>query len=219
MTATSQMLDEMSSRDLLSDRGVPFNRAETIGSVDDLPGVLERTGTPVVMKIVSQDIVHKSDIGGVITSIGSLEETREAFATLIERGSKVTDRDRIAGVSVQEMVEGVTEAFIGVHRSELFGPVLMIGLGGVLVELLQDVSMRLCPVNSDEVEDMLGELRSGALLTGYRGSPPADVPALVELAVTVSELAAEGWIEELDLNPVIVRPLQGRGAYHSRRAG
>ena len=205
------MLDEMASRDYLAARGIPFNGTDVARSQDDVDAVISEVGLPVAMKIVSPDIVHKSDAGCVIVGIDSTQEARAAFDTIMGRALEHTRADRIYGVSVQEMVAGVGEAFVGGKWTPQFGPIVMVGLGGVMVELFGDVSMRLCPVDEGEVSRMLDELMSIELLRGFRGRPRGDVDAFVRLAVTVSEIMATGEVAELDLNPVMVLE-EGRGA-------
>lgn len=211
------MLDEMSSRAFLQERGVPFNAATIIRTLDELDAALVSIPLPVAMKIVSPAIIHKSDAGCVIVGVETIEAARDAYATITERALAVTSGDTIVGISVQQMVQGNVEAFLGGHWTPQFGPVLMLGLGGIMVELLRDVSMRLCPLERSDVYEMLEELASGELLHGYRGRPAGDVEAFVDLAVTASQVMASGNVDELDLNPVmILNPGEGVLAVDAR---
>lgn len=211
------MLDEMASRRFLEAEGVPFNAATIVRSADEVEAALESIPLPVAMKVVSPDIIHKSDAGCVLIGIDSAAEARQAFSTITDRARAVTTPERIEGISVQQMVTGNAEAFLGGHWTPQFGPVLVVGLGGVMVELLRDVSMRLCPLERSEVEEMLEELSSVELLRGYRGRPAGDVDAFIDLAVRASEIMASGAVDELDLNPVMVlNPGEGVMAVDAR---
>ncbi|MEX2547597.1 MAG: acetate--CoA ligase family protein [Chloroflexota bacterium] len=204
------MLDEMTSREFLAARGIRFNETVVVRSAEEVDAAVSDIGLPVAMKIVSPDIVHKSDAGCVIVGIDSEASARAAFDSIMGRALEETSPDRIHGVSVQEMVTGIGEAFVGGRWTPEFGPIVMVGLGGVMVELFGDVSMRLCPVDEGEVSRMLEELESIELLRGFRGRPVGDVEAFLQLAVTVSEIMAAGEVDELDLNPVMVLP-EGSG--------
>ncbi|MHB1136060.1 MAG: acetate--CoA ligase family protein [Coriobacteriia bacterium] len=171
-----------------------------------------RIGFPVVMKIASPDVLHKSDIGGIVFDIASVEEVEVAYDAIMRRVLHRLPDATIWGVTLQEQVAPGREVIIGVNRDPAFGPILMFGLGGIYVEVLKDVSFRLCPVTPDEAREMIGEIRAYALLRGARGEPPADVEAIIDAICRVSALAMEfGDISELDINPLIVGE-RGKGA-------
>ena len=167
----------------------------------------EEIGFPVAMKIQSPDIPHKSDIGGVVLGIGSAEEARRTFREMSERIRRSRADADIDGILVQEMVSGGVEMILGMAQSEL-GPLVMLGMGGVFVELLKDVAVRLAPLSRTDVLSMLSQIRSAKMLDGYRGAPPSDVDALVEMVVKFSQFVVmhEKALEAIDINPLIVRP-------------
>jgi len=173
----------------------------------------EAFGGPVAVKIVSPDILHKTEVGGVRLNLRGAEAVREAAEDILALVRNHAPGARIDGLLVAPMTRGVAEVVIGVQRDPAFGPVVMFGMGGVHVEALRDVTFRAAPVDEDEALRMIGEIRALRLLTHPRGAPPADLPALARLIAQASRLAAanaEG-LESLDLNPVIVGP-EGQGA-------
>jgi acetyltransferase len=167
-----------------------------------------RLGGPVVLKIESPDITHKTEIGGVLLKLDDEAAVRAGFDTLVQRARAARPDARIAGVVVQAMARGEVELVVGVKRDETFGMMVMVGLGGVFVEVMKDVVFRRAPFSADEGLRMLGELRMGALLDGARGRPPVDRPAVAALLSNLSAWAAamSPVLEELDLNPMLVGP-------------
>ncbi|MEW6329068.1 MAG: acetate--CoA ligase family protein [Candidatus Micrarchaeota archaeon] len=159
-------------------------------------------GYPVVLKLISRDVVHKVDVGGVRMHVENEGEARRAYAAVVGNAKKIGAR--VDGVLVQKMARPGLELIVGGKRDEQFGPLVMFGLGGVLVEVMKDFSMRACPVGKEDALEMMGEIKARVLLEGYRGGEPADKNALAELIVKVSKLMYENnKIKELDLNPVI----------------
>ena len=178
----------------------------------DAQTLAEKIGFPVVMKIASPDVLHKSDIGGIVFDIASAPDVEAAYDAIMRRVLHRLPEARIWGVTIQEQLPPGREVIIGVNRDPAFGPILMFGLGGIYVEVLKDVSFRLCPVTRDEARDMIGEIRANALLRGARGEAPADIEAIVDAICRVSALAMEfDDITELDINPLIVGQ-RGAGA-------
>jgi acyl-CoA synthetase (NDP forming) len=170
----------------------------------------ERLGYPLVAKVISPDIVHKSDMGGVIMGLHNHTDIATAVDTLIQRTQAVGAR--LDGILLQREVAGGVEALVGVTTDPTFGPLVVCGLGGTLVEIFRDVAFRLSPVTDLDAVDMLAKLRAGRLLDGYRGAPAADRAALIEVILRVSALIeCIPEMQELDLNPVKVRPA-GQGA-------
>jgi len=205
MEFDTRVLSEVESCEFLAGRGLPVNLVQLVREESELRDIFGDGITPMAMKIVARGLSHKSDIGGVVLGVTTIDDAIHAFRRLVISAAEHVDQSDIIGVSVAPMVAGVAEIFIGVKQSDVFGPVILVGLGGVLVELLRDVSMRLCPVDEHEAEAMLNELRTAPLLRGYRGRPAADVPATVRLVAQMSRLAVEHpEIREADLNPVIV---------------
>jgi len=169
-------------------------------------------GFPVVMKVSSPDLLHKSDLGLVKVGVDSAKQVRAIYDELMTRARRAGGkRVRIDGVLVSEMVTGGVETVVGVSQDPLFGPVVMVGLGGIFVEVLKDVTFRVPPFDRDEAERMLHELQGFPLLEGVRGGKPVDVGALVDVVMKVQRLALDlaGDVAELDVNPLVVRP---RGA-------
>ncbi len=171
-----------------------------------------RIGFPVVLKLASPDILHKTDVGGVILGVTDEAAARAGFDIILARARAAHPDARIRGVQVQRMIGGGQEVIVGVKRDPTFGPLIMFGLGGVYVEALADVSFRLAPLTSADAEEMISEVRSARLLAGLRGAPPADRAALVAAIVRIGDLAAAcPMIAELDVNPLLVLP-EGQGA-------
>ena len=171
-----------------------------------------RIGFPVVLKLASPDILHKTDVGGVILGVADETAARAAYETILARARAAHPQARIRGVQVQRMIGGGQEVIVGVKRDPTFGPLIMFGLGGVYVEALADVSFRLAPLSARDAEEMIDEVRSARLLAGLRGAPPADRAALVDAIVRIGDLAAAcPLIAELDVNPLLVLP-EGQGA-------
>ena len=169
-------------------------------------------GYPVALKIASPDILHKSDIGGIALGIGSEAELDAAYDTIMSRVSERMPDAKVWGVTVQQQVPAGREVIIGIDRDPSFGPILMFGLGGVYVEVMKDVTFRLCPVTPDDARRMISEIRGYGILRGARGQSPADIDAIVDVICRVSALAVDvPEISELDINPLIVAD-RGEGA-------
>jgi acyl-CoA synthetase (NDP forming) len=190
--------------------------ATEAATMDEAVEVAERLGYPLVAKAVAPNLVHKSDVGGVILDLHSAADVEHAVRTLGERMRGAGTE--LASVLLQRQVEGGVEALVGVTTDPTFGPLVVAGLGGVLVELLKDVAFRLTPVTDVDAAEMLHELRASALLDGYRGSPAADRAALESVVLRVSaltEIVPE--LLELDLNPVkVLTPGHGAVVVDSR---
>lgn len=165
------------------------------------------TGFPVVLKIVSPDIIHKSDAGGVIVNLKTKEEVQAAYNKILQNVKAYKPDANIVGILVQEMAPSSTEVIIGAVKDPQFGQTIMFGLGGIFVELLKDVTFRVAPIDEQEAAEMVVGVKAFPLLNGYRGSKPADVKAIVNLLLCVSKLVMDHpEIKELDLNPILVYP-------------
>jgi acetyltransferase len=189
---------------------VPQSRlAET---PDEAVEIAEEMGYPVVLKVASPDILHKTDVGGVKLNLRSHDDVRDAFDLMVYRAGRYAPGAHIWGCQVQQMVSGGREVLLGMSRDPQFGPLVAFGLGGIYVEALKDVSFRVAPFGRREAEEMIREIRSYPLLEGVRGEPPADQEAMVDALLRVSRLVTDfPEIVELDVNPLMVFE-EGRGA-------
>ena len=173
--------------------------------------IAKKIGYPVVMKIASPQIIHKSDAGGVMVNLKNDEEIRSAFDTIVGNAKKYDKKAEIKGVLIVEMVKGGKELIIGSKHEQGFGPVIMLGMGGIYVEVLKDVTFKLAPVTDIESDDMIASIKTQKLLKGVRGEKPSDIEKLSECIQRLSQLVSDfGEIKELDLNPVLVME-KGRG--------
>jgi acyl-CoA synthetase (NDP forming) len=165
------------------------------------------------MKILSPDILHKSEIGGVLLDISDASAVRDGFALLLERAKKAAPAARIEGVLVAKQLKGGVECILGIHRDPVFGPMAMFGLGGIFVEILKDVVFRRCPFGTDVAAAMITSIKGAPLLQGARGRPPVDIKALAEMLSRLSAfaVAAGPKLASIDLNPVFAMPA-GLGA-------
>ena len=200
-------LSEIESKQILAAMGVRTQMPEAARTADQAAAIAERNGFPVVLKLLSPDVTHKSDVGGVVLGLGTQAEVRDAFERIRGNLAKAIPSARFDGVAVQPMAAPGLELLVGVTRDRQFGPTVMVGLGGILVEVLKDTSIRIAPVGEGEALAMLSELKGGALLDGVRGSAAVDRNAIASLLVKISEFAARHpEIKEMDLNPVVAYP-------------
>jgi acetyltransferase len=197
-------LSEPESLALLEAYGIVTARAAMATSAAQAVKVAEHVDYPVVMKIVSPDISHKTDVGGVIVGLADANAVSAAYDRMHAEVTRRAPGARLDGVIVQRMVRGGREMIAGVTRDRLFGPLVMFGLGGVLVEVLRDVVFRLAPLSERDAADMVAGIRSAAILAGVRGEPPADRAALAEVVRRVAQLAVDfSEIEDMDVNPLL----------------
>ena len=204
-------LDAVEARPLLEAYGIPTPPQFLATSPYDAVRFATEIGYPVVLKLISPDILHKTDIGGVILGVKDEKAVNAGFEKLVTRASAIHPGAHVRGVQVQQMITGGQEVIVGIKRDPTFGPLVMFGLGGVYVEALADVSFRLAPLTAADAEEMIDEVRSARLLTGLRGAPAADRTALVDAIVRVGQLAADHpEIAELDINPLLALP-EGQG--------
>ena len=193
--------------DLLAAYGIGMNVARVAANRGEAASMAKGLGFPVVMKLRSPQVVHKSDVGGVRLNVRTEEEAAQAFDEIQATLKKAMPAATFEGVSVERMITGGVETIVGMTRDPAFGPIVLFGLGGVAVELLRDVQVRLVPLTDTDAEEMLSGIRGAQLLTGYRGAPPANRASLLDLLHRVSLLADEHPdLVELDLNPVLARP-------------
>jgi acyl-CoA synthetase (NDP forming) len=204
-TAAARWLEPAALTELLAAYGIRTTGARAAMNRGEAAVVAKAVGFPVAMKVKSQDVSHKTDVGGVKLGLTSEEEAARAFDEIRASLAKARPAARFEGVTIERMVAGGIETIVGMTRDPLFGPVVLFGLGGVEVELLHDVSVRVAPLTDRDAEEMVRGIRAYPLLTGYRGTPPANVASLLDIIHRVSRLATEHpEIAELDLNPVLV---------------
>ena len=202
-TQGRKILTEVESKQLLEEAGIPAARAHLATSRDAAVKAARDIGFPVVLKVVSPQITHKTDVGGVKLDLKSSEEVAAAFDEIMAAARRAAPDAAIDGVSVQQMARPGIEVIVGVSTDPQFGPVIMFGLGGVLVEVLKDVSFRIIPIAARDARQMIREIKGFPLLEGYRGQEPADLAALESLLLRVSEFVEQQpEVSELDLNPV-----------------
>lgn len=198
-----RVLTEIESKQVLAAAGIPVAEACLATTAEEAVRAAGAVGYPVVMKVVSPAITHKSDVGGVKVGIANAEEVRSAFDAIFSAVRTAQPGAAIDGVAVQKMAPQGAEVIIGMSKDPQFGPVLMFGLGGVFVEVLKDVAFRIVPLEERDARQMIEEIRGYPLLMGVRGQPPADLAALRSLLLKLSEFAdANPEADEIDLNPV-----------------
>jgi acyl-CoA synthetase (NDP forming) len=213
-------LDAGEVEGLLAAYGVRMPGAARAATADEAARAARSLGFPVALKLVSEHITHKSDVGGVVLGLPDEGAAREAFATIERNLERRGQRAAMEGVLVQPMIEGGIEVIVGITRDPSFGPLVMFGLGGVQVELLKDVVFRVTPLTDLDARQMVRGVRGARLLEGYRGAPPGDVPALEEVLLRLSQLAGDHpAIVEMDLNPLrVMEPGKGCIALDARIA-
>lgn len=205
--AGGRLLNEVESKRLLSEAGINTNATELAQSSGEAVELARRIGHPVVLKIASPDVVHKSDAGGVKIGVSGDDAVAAAYDEIAAAVQAAQPGARVDGVSVQAMADPGVEVIIGVSRDPQFGPLLMFGLGGVLVEVLGDVSFRVAPLTERDASEMVREIKGFPILRGHRGSPPADLDAIERALLDLSRFAdSRPDVSEIDLNPIIAHP-------------
>lgn len=198
------ILTEIEAKELLKQAGINVIETRLATSREEALSMSKKMGFPVALKITSPDVVHKSDAGGVKLNLETEEQAGQAYDDIIAAVKRQYPDAVIQGVSVQKMARPGVEVIIGVSKDAQFGPVIMFGLGGILVEILKDVSFRIVPLEKRDAREMIREIKGYPVLEGYRGQEPVDVANLEELILKVSDFVDKHpGIEELDLNPVI----------------
>ena len=199
----AKFLNESESKQILKHAGLTVTEPILAKSCSEIVSAAQSLGYPVVLKVVSEDIIHKSDSGGVVTSLMNSESVGQAFNSIIATIKQNHPGAVIDGISVQPQAPAGVEVIIGMTRDPQFGPAIMFGLGGVLVEIFNDVSIRIAPLTRGDTADMIRELKGYKLLQGYRGKPKVDTDILEDWLLKVSELAMNNpRMMELDINPV-----------------
>lgn len=202
-----KFLNEIESKQLLKQAGLTVTEPFLANSASEAVAIARSLGCAVVLKVVSQDIIHKSDAGCVITGLTDPDEIRHAYSNMMSNLRKNYPEAAIDGISVQSQAPPGVEIIIGMIRDIQFGPAIMFGLGGVWVELLKDFSLRIAPLCEEDASEMIHELKGFKLLQGYRGQPAADTEIIEDWLLKVSGLVMlKPSIKELDINPVFVYP-------------
>jgi len=207
MIKSQNLLTEVESKELLKKAGIPVVETKLARSKKEAISISKKVGFPVVLKISSPDVVHKSDSGGVKLGLANATQVGKAYNEIMSSVKQAFHEAQIEGVSVQSMAPPGVEVIVGMSKDPQFGPVLMFGLGGILVEVLKDVSFRIVPVTARDAREMIREIKGYPILEGYRGQKPVSIPALEKLIVKVSQFVEKNpHIRELDLNPIFAYP-------------
>jgi acyl-CoA synthetase (NDP forming) len=197
------LLTEVESKQVLEKAGISIVKAKLATSVTEAVAISKELGFPVVLKVASPDIVHKSDIGGVKVGLNNATQVTKAYKEIMAAVKKKQPKANVHGVSVQPMAKAGVEVIIGMTKDAQFGPVLMFGLGGIMVEILKDVSFRIVPLEKKDAKEMIRDIKGYPVLEGYRGQLPSDVAALENMIMKISAFVEKNpEIKELDLNPV-----------------
>ncbi|MCG3217948.1 MAG: acetate--CoA ligase family protein [Candidatus Heimdallarchaeota archaeon] len=192
------------SRDVLSLSNLPLNVSEFATSLDKALEIADSCGYPVVMKIVSKDITHKTDVGGVRLNIASSDDLKEEYNDMMSSITSQFPDANIEGVVIEEMLSG-NELIIGSSTDPSFGPMIAFGLGGIFVEIYKDIAFKLVPISRQDAHELIHEIKGSKILQGYRGSPAVDEEVLIDCLIAVSDLlVANPEIDELDINPLII---------------
>ncbi len=197
------VLTEVESKQLVAEAGVPVVETKLAKTKAEAISMSKKAGFPVVLKIVSPDIIHKSDIGGVKLGLVNATQVGKAYTEIMAAAKKANKKADIQGISVQKMARPGVEVIMGMSKDAQFGPVLMFGLGGVFVEVLKDVAFRIVPLNRRDASQMIREIKGYPLLEGYRGQEPANITVLEDLLLKLSDFVDKNpKIKEMDLNPI-----------------
>ncbi|MFA5611410.1 MAG: acetate--CoA ligase family protein [Anaerolineaceae bacterium] len=206
-----RVIGEYESRLLLDAYGIPNVPGGLARTAEEALAIAEAVGFPVVLKIVAEGLIHKSDAGGIVLNLNNADELRVAYSELIDRIKKNEPTAQIVGAMVEKMAAKGVEVIVGMRRDATFGPLMMFGMGGTMVELVKDIQFRVAPLSRDDIKSMVAETMAGKLLKGFRGAPVGDFDALYKAIAQLSHLAMEhAEIQEIEINPLIVYP-EGEG--------
>ncbi|MCK5157585.1 MAG: acetate--CoA ligase family protein [Candidatus Heimdallarchaeota archaeon] len=195
---------EPESKQLMKEIGIITTDFQVAKNSKEAIKVANEIGFPIVMKILSPQIIHKTDAGGVKLNINSEKDTEKAFKEILASAKKYDSKAEIRGVLIEKMVKPSTEIIIGVTRDPTFGPAIMFGLGGIFVELLKDVSFRIAPIKAEDAREMIHEIKALPMLQGFRGGPNVKLELIVDVLMKISQLTIDyiDDILEIDLNPI-----------------
>ncbi|PIX34356.1 MAG: acetyl-CoA synthetase [Candidatus Infernicultor aquiphilus] len=196
---------ETEAKELLREYGISVPDFKLIKSEDEIVGLAKEINFPIVMKIVSPDIIHKTEAGGVKVGIKDEKEAKAAYQDIIYKVKKYKKEAKISGIIAYSMIPQGTEIIIGIMKDPHFGPVIMFGLGGIFVEILKDISFRILPLEERDAEEMISEIKGYQILKGIRGETPKDVKSIRDVLMKISQLVMDNpEIKEIDLNPVFL---------------
>ncbi|MEM4244427.1 MAG: acetate--CoA ligase family protein [Candidatus Bathyarchaeia archaeon] len=199
------VLLENEAKAICMEYAIPVTMFKLAESEEEAVEFAAQIGFPVVLKIVSPDIIHKSDAGGVMVNLKTAADVQKAYSKILENAKKYNSTAKIVGVLVQEMAPPSTEVIVGAVKDSQFGQTLMFGLGGIFVELLKDVTFKVAPITREDAQEMVAKVKAYPLLKGYRNTPPADIDAIVNILLSTSKLVMDyPEIKELDLNPIMI---------------
>jgi acyl-CoA synthetase (NDP forming) len=204
-TEGRNFLLEHEAKTVCKEYGIPITKFKVANTAEEAMKFSEEIGYPTVLKIISPDVIHKFDVGGVTLNINSREDAKNAYNKIIKNVKKHKPDAKINGILVQEMAPCSTEVIVGAIKDPQFGPTLMFGLGGTFVEIMKDVAFRIAPITEEDAKEMIKEINAYPILQGYRGQPPLDIDTIAKILVNTSRLVMDHQeIKELDLNPVMV---------------
>ena len=207
-----KFLSHNETKEMLEKYSITIPKLKVTKNEEDSVNAAKEIGYPVVMKIISEDIVHKTEAGGVIMSLSNEEEVRIAFVNMMKGIKNYNPNARIEGVCIEKMINEGVEVIVGIKQDNTFGATIIFGLGGIFVELLNDVSTRVLPIKEVDIRDMINEVKGSRILEGFRSRNKSDIKELINIIKKVSEIALnEQKIIEMDLNPIIVHE-EGKGA-------
>jgi acyl-CoA synthetase (NDP forming) len=205
LSSGRNFLLEPESKEVIGSYGMPVTKFKIAKTVEEAVKFSGEIGYPVVIKIVSPDVLHKSDVGAVKINLKNADEVRAAFSEIMKNVKKFKSDAKIIGVIVEQLAPQGNEVIVGMAKDPQFGPALMFGLGGIFVEVLKDVAFRIAPLTEYDAREMIQEIKGYPVLTGIRGQKPADINSIVDIILKVSKLVTEHTnIEQLDLNPILV---------------
>lgn len=197
------ILTEVEAKEVLQAAGIPVVETYLTKSGEEAKSLAARMGFPVVLKVCSADIVHKTEAGGVLLNLTCAEDVSSAYEHILKTAAHAYPQAVIDGVTVQKMIDGGVELVMGMSTDPQFGPMIMFGFGGIFVEVLRDVSFRIVPLTEEDATEMINEIKGRALLEGVRGTMPVKKEALVDILLKLSRLLeANPEIKELDINPL-----------------
>jgi len=200
-------LTEHEAREVLEYYNIPFAKGKIVKTIEEAKKFVEKVGYPLVLKVVSKQIIHKTEVGGVILNIRNERELYQAYHQIIKNVEKKAPKAKIDGFFIQEMIPKEREVIIGGKKDSTFGQTIVFGLGGIFVEVYEDVSFRVVPITRQDAIEMIKEIRAFKILKGVRGKPPVDFGALVDILLKTSKmLELNPEIKELDINPIITFP-------------
>ena len=200
-------LYEHEAKNLFAMYDMPVTKIHVAETEDEAVEAAKKIGYPIVLKIVSPQILHKSDAGGVIVGVDDEQGIRDGYNKIIENAKNYKEDAEITGILVQEMAPKGTEIIIGSTTDPTFGPTLMFGLGGIFVEILKDVSFRVAPIEEEDAKEMIKEIKAYKILEGARGNPPVDQETLADILLKTSDMLMDcPEIKELDMNPILAYP-------------